>query len=138
MIKTGHFKPHFKPPPLRNEHCARGDRGSPRRHALPRAVADHQHLGDGLRQPGEGQPRGGAGDGPAAGGADGEAGVHHRVPDVAQQKQHLNLELPLSPLLLPQILLQLVPGQLLCSKQPADLLHNRLACFSALLRPTVT
>lgn len=75
--------------PHRDEHRARGDRRPPRRDALLRPVSDQQPRRDGLRQPGEGQPRGSPGDGQAEGRPAGEAGVHHGVPAGEQQQQLL-------------------------------------------------
>lgn len=77
----------------RDEHRPRGDRRPPRRDALLRPVADQQPRGDGLRQPGEGQPRRSPGDGQAEGRATGEDGVHHGGSAGAQQQLLLIMRL---------------------------------------------
>ena len=81
-------------PSPRHEHGARGDRGAALRHARVRLVPHHEPGGDGLRQRGEGQPRGSAGDGQATRRAAGEAGVHHGHTPRAQQQQQLCLSPP--------------------------------------------
>lgn len=73
----------------RHEHSPRGDHSAPLRHACLRALADHQPGGDGLRQRGKGQSRGGPSDWQAASGAAGEAGLHHGDQDRAQQQLRL-------------------------------------------------
>ena len=85
----------------RDEYSTRGDRRSPCGDALLRPVPDQQPVSDGLRQPGEGQPRRSPGDGPAEGQAAGEAGVHHGG-SAGQRQQQLLLNAPIS-------------GQLSCS-----------------------
>uniref|UniRef100_A0A8D3ED45 purine-nucleoside phosphorylase n=1 Tax=Scophthalmus maximus TaxID=52904 RepID=A0A8D3ED45_SCOMX len=76
-------------PPTRHEHGPRGAGRTPLRHARLRPLADHQQGGGGLRQRGEGQPRGGPADREAAGGAAGAAGLHHGDQDRAQQRLRL-------------------------------------------------
>lgn len=74
---------------FRHEHSPWGNHRAPLRHARLRPLAHHQPGGDGLRQPGEGQSRGGPPDGQAASGAAGATGYHHGDPDRAQQQLRL-------------------------------------------------
>lgn len=69
----------------RHEYGARGDCSASLWDACVRPVPDHQPGCDGLRQPGEGQPRGGPGDRPAEGKAARATGVQHGDPYRAQQ-----------------------------------------------------
>lgn len=74
----------------RHEHGPRGDHSAPLRHARLCSVPDHQPGRHGLREQGEGQPRGGPPDGEGPSIAAGAAGVHHSDPNRAQQQLRLN------------------------------------------------
>lgn len=85
------------PPSCRHEHRARGYHRTPLRHARLCTLAHHQPGGDGLREWGEGQPRGGPADGQTASGAAGEAGVHHGDQDGARKQLPLSQKPARSP-----------------------------------------